>query len=244
MIYAIVVIAILVVVSGAVLRTPEVKGILGERKVRRKVGKTKEGVQYVLNDVLFDTENKSCQIDHIVINENGVFVIETKNYSGRIYGTDGQHEWTQVLQYGKVKNKLYNPVKQNQTHIYELQKIIGKEAPIKSLIVFVQNNTKYINSKYVFSLNEIKKIINQPISNTTLTAENMSGINDLILNSKNNSDTTNRQHVKNIHRMKENIANNICPRCGGKLILKKSKYGDFYGCEHYPACKFTKKGDK
>lgn len=220
------------------------KGILGERKVRRKVGKTKEGVQYVLNDVLFDTENKSCQIDHIVINENGVFVIETKNYSGRIYGTDGQHEWTQVLQYGKVKNKLYNPVKQNQTHIYELQKIIGKEVPIKSLIVFVQNNTKYINSKYVFSLNEIKKIINQPISNTTLTAENMSGINNLILNIKNSSDTTNRQHVKNINRMKENIANNICPRCGGKLILKKSKYGDFYGCEHSPACKFTKKGDK
>ncbi len=244
MMYAIIVIAILVAVAGAVLKTPKMKGIIGEWKVRRKIGKTKEGVQYVLNDVLFDTENKSCQIDHIVINENGVFVIETKNYSGRIYGTDSQQEWTQVLQYGKVKNKLYNPVKQNQTHIYELEKIIGKDTPIKSLIVFVQGNTKYISSKYVCSLKLIKKIIDQPISNTTLSSGDMANINGVISGLKNNSNTTNKQHVKNINQMKEDIANNICPRCGGKLILKKSKYGEFYGCENYPVCKFTKKGDK
>ena len=52
---------------------------------------------------------KTSQIDHIVINSEGVFVIETKNYAGRIYGNDNQLEWTQVLVYGKVKNKLkYN----------------------------------------------------------------------------------------------------------------------------------------
>lgn len=243
MIYAIIVIAILVAVAGAALKTPKMKGVVGEWKVRRKIGKTQDGVRYVLNDVLFDTENKSCQIDHIVINENGVFVIETKNYSGRIYGTELQHEWTQVLQYGKVKNKLYNPIKQNQTHIYELEKIIGKDVPIKSLIVFVQDNTKYINSKYVVALRDIKKIISQPITNKTLSPDDMANIDGLILGLKNNSNTTNRQHVKNINQMKEDIANNICPRCGGKLILKKSKYGEFYGCENYPACKFTKKGD-
>ena len=119
MVYAIAIIVILLAAAYSILRTPKMKGIIGERKVRREIGKTKEGIRYVLNDVLFDTDNKSCQIDHIVINENGVFVIETKNYSGRVYGTDQQHEWTQVLKYGKVKNKFYSPVKQNQTHIYE-----------------------------------------------------------------------------------------------------------------------------
>ena len=31
-----------------------------------------------------------------------------------------------------------------------------------------------------------------------------------------------------------------CPRCGGKLINKKGKYGEFLGCSNYPNCKFAK----
>lgn len=234
-------IAIFACVFTFIIKTPKMKGIIGEHKVRKKIGKTKEGIKYVLNDVLFDTENKSCQIDHIVINQNGVFVIETKNYSGRIYGTDAQLEWTQVLQYGKVKNKLYNPVKQNQTHIYELKKVIGKDIPIKSLIVFTQNNIQYIKSESVYSLKKIKKAINQPITEITLSSDEMKDIYNSILNLKNESNTTNRQHVKNINQMKKSIDNNICPRCNGNLILKNSKYGKFYGCENYPKCTFTKK---
>ncbi|WP_298844603.1 restriction endonuclease [uncultured Clostridium sp.] len=33
---------------------------------------------------------------------------------------------------------------------------------------------------------------------------------------------------------------NICPKCGSEMILKKGKYGSFYGCYKYPKCKFTK----
>ena len=32
-----------------------------------------------------------------------------------------------------------------------------------------------------------------------------------------------------------------CEQCGAPLVLKKGKYGDFYGCSNYPNCKFTKK---
>ena len=60
------------------------------------------------------SEGKTSQIDHVVINPRGVFVIETKNYSGRIYGSENQLEWTQVLSYGRVKHKLYNPPRVNQ----------------------------------------------------------------------------------------------------------------------------------
>ena len=31
-----------------------------------------------------------------------------------------------------------------------------------------------------------------------------------------------------------------CPRCGGDLLLKLGKFGKFYGCSHFPTCKFTK----
>lgn len=33
----------------------------------------------------------------------------------------------------------------------------------------------------------------------------------------------------------------ICKQCGGELVLRKGKYGDFYGCVNYPNCRFTKK---
>lgn len=241
MTYALLVLAIIVVLLISFSRTPKGKGIIGEWEVRLILGRTKKGEKYVLNNILFDTKTKSCQIDHILINKNGIFVIETKNYSGRIYGNDNQLEWTQVLQYGRVKNKFYNPVKQNQTHIYELKNIIDKETPVKSLIVFVQGNTKYINSDYVYKRSQIKSVVRKKINDKTLTVEEMENIYNQILNASKNSTTTNKEHVKNINKMKENIANNVCPRCGGKLIEKSSRFGTFYGCENYPKCEFTKK---
>lgn len=36
----------------------------------------------------------------------------------------------------------------------------------------------------------------------------------------------------------------ICPKCGNKLIERKGKYGVFIGCSGYPKCRFTKNIDK
>ena len=33
----------------------------------------------------------------------------------------------------------------------------------------------------------------------------------------------------------------VCELCGSKLVRRKSKYGEFYGCIKYPSCKFTTK---
>ena len=53
-----------------------------------------------------------------------------------------------------------------------------------------------------------------------------------------------KEHVESIHvKMEEyenKINNMICPKCGGKLILRKGQYGDFFGCSNYPKCKFKK----
>ena len=88
------------------LETPQFKGWLGEFMVKVTIGKNKPSEKYVINNLkLRVDEQKTSQIDHIVINPNGVFIIETKNYSGRIYGQESQLEWTQVLGYGKIKNK-------------------------------------------------------------------------------------------------------------------------------------------
>ena len=212
-----------------------IKGKLGEKRVALKLRNIPNSV--LINDLTFSVnDNKTCQIDHVLVCSRGIFVIETKTYSGRIYGDDSKREWTQVLQYGKVKNIFYSPVKQNNTHIYELSKRINNHN-IFNCVVFVKNNISFIESEYVYSLRNIKKfIMKQP---------EIYAYNDveLIANSIKNlhQDISNKEHVKNIKKMQENIEHNICPRCGSELVLRQGNNGSFYGCSNYPKCKFTKK---
>src|SRR5690606_33022993 len=92
--------------------------------------------KYVIHDLLLYNAGKSSQIGHLIIKKTGIFVIETKNYSGRIYGGDNQKYWTQVLAYGNEKHKLYNPIFQNKSHINTLSKIIDRRDCFVSIIVF------------------------------------------------------------------------------------------------------------
>lgn len=100
------------------LRTPAGRGRIGEFKVKMIIGKNKKGYRYVINDLrIRSNDGKTSQIDHVVIQANGVFVIETKNYSGKIYGDAQQREWTQVLQYGKVKKILQSNQAKHNPHL-------------------------------------------------------------------------------------------------------------------------------
>jgi hypothetical protein len=51
--------------------------------------------------------------------------------------------------------------------------------------------------------------------------------------------------IENIKKRKEDAQNkinmNICPKCNGSLVYKRSRYGSFMGCSNYPKCKFILK---
>ncbi len=231
----------LVSLLSAYVNTPQGKGKVGELFIKIELGKTKPGEKYIINNLMIEGENgKTSQIDHILINKNGVYVIETKNYSGRIYGKDNQLQWTQVLNYGKVKNHFYNPVKQNATHIYRINEALKEDIYLNSIIVFTQGNTQYIESDKVYTISQMKRFIKQP-QKQTLTVEKMEEIHNKLLNIKHNTHTTTKQHIENINQTLEDTQNGICPRCGGQLVERKGQHGTFYGCSNYPNCKFTKK---
>lgn len=228
---------VLVVASFIVyLSLPSTKGKLGEFRVRLIIGKTNPPAQYVINDYVIEQDGKSSQIDHILITSRGVFVIETKNYSGRIYGNEHQLQWTQVLQYGKIKNKLYNPVKQNATHIYRLKSVLGN-IPFFSVVVFVKNNTQFISAPSVIPLSRLRRAISDGIP--CLTETQMEELYNKLLEHRSSLST--RQHVQNIRTQRAELQANICPRCKGTLVRRTGKYGDFWGCSNYPKCKFIKK---
>ena len=118
--FLIIISIILIIILAIYLKRPETRGKRGENRVKWVIGETIENEQYVINDLIVSNNGNTTQIDHIVINPRGVFVIETKNYSGEIYGSENQREWTQVLAYGNVKNKLYNPLRLKRERMFDL----------------------------------------------------------------------------------------------------------------------------
>lgn len=106
--------------------------------------------------ILYDPRRKaSCEIDHILICERGVFVIETKNRSGEIYGDDTREEWTQVLAGGEIVHTMRSPVLQNATHVRFVKEIlyrrVHERVPVTGFVVFAQGNTRHIDSEHVCS---------------------------------------------------------------------------------------------
>ena len=241
--FVIVALSLMIVFTAAaiVLSLPSVKGKIGEARVSRKLKKLakKNGGQIFDNVIIPGENDNTSQIDHIYVCKYGVFVVETKNYAGRIYGTDGQLEWTQVLAYGHSKNKLYNPVKQNGTHIMRLSDILNLDVTFYSVVVFVKANIDNVDSDYVYRISDLKYLLHE--MEEELNENQVEEICNIINEYKLHPVKTDKEHVKEVKQMQRDIAHNICPRCGGELVLRHGTNGDFYGCSNYPKCKFTKK---
>ena len=226
---------------------PFFKGWVGEKRVGfrlKRLARKYNG--FVINDVTIPDEEtgRTSQVDHILFTRYGVFVVETKNYSGYIYGDDNQSQWTQVLSYGRIKRSFYNPVKQNAVHCFRLSAIINNEKlKFASVIVFVKENGGNIQSPNVYNLADLKYLISKK-STPLYDDEDVQKAYETILYYKENKVSSKKDHVQSILDNKEKIKNGICPRCGGILVIRTSKNGSqFYGCENYPECTFTKKID-
>ncbi|HDR8183667.1 TPA: NERD domain-containing protein [Bacillus thuringiensis] len=142
---------------------PKWKGKAREKLVKRILGKLDSTSYYVLHDVMVHTEyGDTTQIDHIVIAETGVFVIETKNYEGWIYGSEKSARWTQGI--FRKKSSFQNPFRQNYKHIKAMEWVMEQQLPCISIVAFHPKcSLKRVNvhskDKHVLYYNELKKCI-------------------------------------------------------------------------------------
>ena len=248
--YGIFAIAVILVVAVLILffRSSKGKGVMGEYRVKNTLTRLfgKHGVVFngfICVDESFHNEEdadqqRTVEIDHIVVCDRGVLVIETKNYAGEIYGRVEDREWTQVLGNGNVRNKMHSPVFQNETHCHFVRKIIGGSIPLRSIIVFVNNNTDNIDAAEVVGLSSLSRYLKKlPI---VLDRDRIPAIVEKLRAADRSDEISSRQHVRNVRRLVEGVEKGICPRCGGKLVVKKDDSGEYYGCSNYPKCKFKK----
>jgi hypothetical protein len=89
-------------------RSPKYKGASGEKKVAGKLEKLIDQIEgaRIFHNLILETPDGSTQIDHLVLSTTGIFVIETKNMSGWIFGGDKQRMWTQTIYMKKQNFKI------------------------------------------------------------------------------------------------------------------------------------------
>jgi hypothetical protein len=101
-----------VVIVIAFFKSPYFKGKLGEFLVNIAAYFALDKNQYhILKNITINDHNATTQIDHIIVSNYGIFVIETKNMKGWIFGDQNQKIWTQKIY--RYTNKFQNPLHQN-----------------------------------------------------------------------------------------------------------------------------------
>lgn len=125
-------------------------------------------------DIMIEINDFSWQIDNVLLTNKALYVIESKDYSGWIYGSFSQEYWMQTFAHyrnrysGKTvsKSKFYNPIKQNQNHIkFLIDKFPQiKSIPIKNFVVFgklatLKNIQKKTNDSYVITIRHLQSTL-------------------------------------------------------------------------------------
>lgn len=242
------VVVIAVMMAKRYLRTPAGKGQVGEWEVRLILKQLNKDKYASFHDLLLPTaDGKTTQIDHVVVSYFGVFVIETKNYGGTIYGNESQGKWTQML--GKHKHSVYNPIWQNHGHIKALQELFADmpDVPFHSVVVF-SNRAKLkveTRSAQVVHAGQLKAALTGQRAEV-LSDEQVLALCDRLEERDLSGRKARKEHVAAIQEAaagrERSISEGVCPKCGEKLVLRSGKYGEFYGCSGYPKCRFKVKG--
>lgn len=232
-----------IIVIVIILKSSWFKGFIGEAMVRLSAKYLLNPDEYrAIHNVTLTTPDGTTQIDHVFVSRFGIFVVETKNYGGWIFGGENQAMWTQKL--FKSAHKFQNPLRQNYKHLKALESLLNIPLDkFHSVVVFVGGSTfktpmpanvtytggyiRYIKSKteQIFLPAEVEKIY-QAIGTGRLAP----------------SFATSREHVRNLQKRNDPDAPRLCPKCGAKMLQRTVKQGEktgskFWGCSGFPKCR-------
>ena len=151
---------VIVVIFAIWFRRPEVKGRRGENSVSATLKSLPSGYK-TIDNLVIKIHNGYTQLDHVVVSNHGLFVIETKNYKGWIFGSETKLHWKQVLY--KQSYQFYNPIFQNQSHIRVLRSHLPDlyRLPMVSIVVFAGDCKLkiYAPNEHVIKRRELNSII-------------------------------------------------------------------------------------
>ena len=193
------------------------------------------------HDVIIPAKNGTTQIDHILVSPYGLFIVETKNKKGWIFGSGDQPKWTQSI-YGK-KYSFQNPLRQTFRQKKVLSEYLGLQESIIHTVVFFVGDCKFKTRLPDNVLNSrLGKYIKQ-FENHVLTPQEIDKIVGKLERHVSESTLTTKDHVRSLRE--RHSSTSVCPKCGSNLVERTARKGPnagskFLGCENYPKCRFTR----
>ena len=184
-------------------------GTFGEYLIYQALRHYEVTAKFLFNCYLPKGNGETTEIDVLMIHPAGIFVFESKNYSGWIFGNERSKMWTQTLPQGRGrahKQHFFNPIMQNKLHIQCLVDYLKNNSiPTYSIIVFSERCTlkkieihsptiKVINRNHVNYT--VKEIINS--SPPCLSEEECNHIYNLLFPLSQVSDAKKQKHINDI----------------------------------------------
>ena len=118
--------------------TPERIGNYGEKLVVRELKLLRlfgRKGRILRNVYIPKPKEETAELDVIYITQKGIFIVESKNYSGWIFGNENDKYWTAMLE-NRQKNSFYNPILQNASHLKWTRAFVGEDVPLFSIVAF------------------------------------------------------------------------------------------------------------
>lgn len=253
---------------ATMLKTPWFKGMIGEGLLNLSIRLFLDQREYrLLKNVTLPTEDGTTQIDHIIVSRFGVFVIETKNMKGWIFGNPQHKRWTQQIY--RRKHGFQNPLHQNYRHVMTLKSLLGlADHQLHSVVYFIGDCTfKTPLPDNVMNRGLIRHIKGK--TTQVLTPAEVTRVVETILQGRLTANwQTHRQHVAQLkarhsasprkplssttmpdHRgttpspvitRPPTVQNPICPRCGDAMVLRTAGKGDNKGNRFWGCSRFPK----
>lgn len=184
------------------------KGDYGEYLTFRILERTEEYHKILTNVYVPREDGTTTEIDLVMIAESGVYVFESKNYSGWIFGNNRQKDWVQTLPKGH-KNYFYNPVWQNDGHIKALRGIVKFDHPklYKSYIIFserceLKEVEVYKEDVDVIKRNQLQEFLEKDLSirEKIMTNWTVDGLYYHLSQYTLQSEEVKAQHINNLRR--------------------------------------------
>jgi restriction system protein len=218
------------------------RGWIGEKKTALNMWLSlNTNIYRRFHNIIIPSKSGTSQIDHLLVSPYGLFIVETKNKQGWIYGSENQAKWTQTF-YQK-KYTFQNPLRQT----FRQKKVLSEflkmdESLIHTVVYFVGDctfKTPLPANVLTSNLGRYIKSFQDPI----LTQNEIDRVLKILEQHISESSLTKRDHVQSLNE--RHSSDTVCPWCGSRLVERTVKKGSnagskFLGCEGYPKCRFTK----
>jgi restriction system protein len=241
--YILIIVPIIILLG--VFKSAWFKGIAGEAMVNLVTRFLLNRRDYhLLRDVTLSDGNGTTQIDHLIVSRYGLFVVETKNMKGWIYGGEREPRWTQKIY--RHTNTFQNPLHQNHKHVKTLEALLGLDAgKLFSVVVFTGNATfktpMPAHVTHILGYTSFIKSKQEPLLSEDAVREIIDRIES---NRFERSTATARMHRENLlaARLTQDSTGVLCPKCGSPMVLRTARKGSragqqFWGCSRFPHCR-------